>query len=697
MSGAVKTLDNFLQKKTVDANWNQTEPTKWESGKYTITRVSRGGGQFIYELRTEGTYAPKVFSLLEDAKRYVNSQTIDGNHLRAPKGGVSIQGKDYAGGQFIPNPHAANPNSKEYKQFQEEAEKAIAAKEAENTKESSTTSEEKQAPSSEKVIKEKAVKESPEENAMENWNPARANTVSRADALVEQGRVKPEVRDAVKRIYDELIPRLGVNIDSISFENERMIVDPSTKEGEEQARKLGVPEKEIEDAKRSGNKFQAFGSHQLLSGSDGEGRSAIKIFPDASAEDVYHEFAHAIERQGGIPNWEGSEEDHARYLAKVLAGENEESITEFTSEGSRKGEATASTDPKADSTILYSLQSWEETDQAKLHKDLIDSGIDKATADKWIADVNNVSKIVLDHKDLLDFKRNPDMSVSSLKSNSDHFYRKSLDFSTICKKSSKMLATIGETQKLLGRPLTAAEWMAVRQEMKDQGETVSCLMCYVFSRKMQAGASLAKMEKFYPEIPQDILNDVQRYSELKKFKTTKAQAEAIAKEANETSASRPSGQKASKEMTAEAALKKYPTAYSWLKGRGAGAGKFFEARTDYRRELLDLTPKEVASMNNVSGMRTQSWSDFEAVHLLDKMQSTIDAAYKKLSIHAYTKMPEYADVACPTGEMVNLSLVAKGSGLDDKGNLVFDDVEGMPSETAFQKREQNVRNKLKDK
>lgn len=606
---------------------------------------------------------------------------IEDERLRSPKGGVHVKGNFYPGGQFIPS-----------SEDQEAARKAIAEKKKENIQEEKG---EKQGeakakkPINKKDLMDKwkaRLKELLKEPEIVNWDPARKKALQDADKFVRMGQIKRDTREAVKRLYDELIPRLGVNINNITFSNERITIDPSSEEGLKKAKQYGIPQEEIDDAIKTGERFQIFGSHELSYSESGERQSEIKIFPDATPEDVYHEFVHAVELQGGLKGWKGTPEEHARILQKIFSNKQEEVFSQFTKVGSTVGKVTASdSDPNAD--ILYSARSWQDTDIGKLRKALLKEGYDKQYVDKWIDDTNNVCKVVLDNSDLLDYESNPDEGVTALKPNTDAYYKLSLDFSTICKKSAKLMATIGETQKLLGRALGAFEWLQVKAELKKAGDRVSCMMCYVFSRKMTIGSSLNKLRELYPNVPADVINDITRHGELKNYKTTQEEAEAIAKYATENAP--PDQKKKGYLMTPEQALKKYPTAHAWLKGRGAGAGKFFEARTDYRQEILKISQGQVSQMNKLSGLRNQSWSDFEAVHLIDKMQSTLDAAVKKLAMHSYTKMPEYAEIAAPTGECVNLSLVPKGIGLDDQGKLIFDDIEGMPADKAIDLRKRH--------
>jgi hypothetical protein len=92
-------------------------------------------------------------------------------------------------------------------------------------------------------------------------------------------------------------------------------------------------------------------------------------------------------------------------------------------------------------------------------------------------------------------------------------------------------------------------------------------------------------------------------------------------------------------------------------------------------------------MNLVSGMRNFSWSDFEAVHIIDKMQSVLDMASVGLMGHSYTKVTDYVRFAAPLKEMINMSLIPKGTGLVN-GKLVFDSVEGMDANEAFALRKE---------
>ena len=103
-----------------------------------------------------------------------------------------------------------------------------------------------------------------------------------------------------------------------------------------------------------------------------------------------------------------------------------------------------------------------------------------------------------------------------------------------------------------------------------------------------------------------------------------------------------------------------------------------QLRTEYKGEIRNLSDRSKEKFINHGGIRLQSFSDFETPHLLDMMQVVMDIASKDLTAQAYTKVPNFAWAFGDTGIKINLSLIGKGEGVDENGNLIFDDVEGMP-------------------
>jgi DNA topoisomerase-1 len=115
-----KLFDQFLsRRKTKDSvSWNQLAPDKWESsnGVWMIIAENRGGGSRAYDLIKNGDmYKKKLFSLREDAMRYVNSlptQDADFKEQEHPRGQPENKG------QFVKKGNEAAGSTK--KKYSEE-------------------------------------------------------------------------------------------------------------------------------------------------------------------------------------------------------------------------------------------------------------------------------------------------------------------------------------------------------------------------------------------------------------------------------------------------------------------------------------------------------------------------------------------------------------------------------------------------
>lgn len=115
---------------------------------------------------------------------------------------------------------------------------------------------------------------------------------------------------------------------------------------------------------------------------------------------------------------------------------------------------------------------------------------------------------------------------SAIKANSDTQYGKTIDFSTVCKKTQQVINVISETQKRLKRGLTKDEIKnIVYYETGKAGEPTPCPVCYVFSRWMGIGGILQQMSDFQKkyegateEDMRNFINDVE--SEIIKHANT---------------------------------------------------------------------------------------------------------------------------------------------------------------------------------
>lgn len=116
-------------------------------------------------------------------------------------------------------------------------------------------------------------------------------------------------------------------------------------------------------------------------------------------------------------------------------------------------------------------------------------------------------------------------------------------------------------------------------------------------------------------------------------------------------------------------------------------GDIMNARTPSGKKIV--SKKVLDAMNEESGFRHQSWSDFETKHLLDTISLVVDLSLNKAKAHTYAKVADLVRLTGETNMMLNMSLIPKGdTGLNEDGTLAFDPVEGMPWETMLELRKQ---------
>ena len=308
----------------------------------------------------------------------------------------------------------------------------------------------------------------------------------------------------------------------------------------------------------------------------------------------------------------------------------------------------------------YSLDTWLEsdymTDPENAAKALAKAiGVSDKKAAKYIKDVNGVAKLIADDKTLLDYNAAP--GVSSFVSNTE--YGGSVDFSTICKKRRLFTGTFTAIQKALpNKALTSDEMIDIRKRMKDAGHEVSCGLCYVEGSRLNLGQYATEfLDKYTAE-------DHEFVPAIADLTTVEGQ---------------------------ENLRLEHPDVYEayikYLNSLAQRKPKVYQTATAYNGEILKKFGKDtkVEEKNKNGGLRLQSFSDFEIIHLIDNMQVIMDMSRVGLAGQAYTKVPDFAWAMGNTGLKINLSLIAKD--VDADGHLVFDDVEGMPHEEAKKLRD----------
>lgn len=367
----------------------------------------------------------------------------------------------------------------------------------------------------------------------------------------------------------------------------------------------------------------------------------------------------------------GKTMDNMRFSTAVEAGKQNPNVAAIKESKAINGNTVTQ-------DIMFSVRTFQKADQEKYYDRLGDILVkqgygSKKKVNKFLKDIRTVSAMILNNPDL-DYET--DGVFDAIKDNADDQYMSSEDYTTLCRKTLKLTSTISAIMKKMNRGLTAEEMVDVRNMMKDAGEVVNCAACYVFSRWVNIGNALDQMANKGKFLAAEKIRTKGEYSEEKSSAFWDATFKGIPKniifDMNKRS-----------EL-----LSKYPEAMKWLKARGAGLGKAQENRTEYEPGLLakKFPPAMVKSQNLFSGMRMQSWSDFDPLHVIDMMQVAIERAALGLAAHGYTKVPDFVHLMAPTGVMVNMSLIPKGNGFDSNGNLVFDDTEGMPYKTALELR-----------
>lgn len=332
------------------------------------------------------------------------------------------------------------------------------------------------------------------------------------------------------------------------------------------------------------------------------------------------------------------------------------------------------TNSKSVSPTLMSRKTWEESDYV-LNREIMAEKIASALniserkAKKYIDDVNSIARIIADDRVRLDYQASS--FGSAFVSNVE--YGGSFDYTTLCKKRRLYTGTFSEIQKRLHDvALTPDEILTVRNMLIEAHKEATCGLCYV-------EGSRANMGKF-----------AQKFIELYKRDNPDAWIP------NMVDVNTPDGVEQMRINHPEA-YEQYE--YFWNhygKLRDSDPAlfasqqkpKLYEARKEYKGEILTHFKGEttIEKKNLNGGIRMQSFSDFEIIHLIDTMQVIMDMSTVGLAGQAYTKVPEFALAFGNTGLKINLSLIAKG--VDENGKLIFDDREGMPHETAF-----DIRNK----
>lgn len=345
---------------------------------------------------------------------------------------------------------------------------------------------------------------------------------------------------------------------------------------------------------------------------------------------------------------------------------------------------------------MFSERTWTQSEyvtaREQTAKDISKAlGVDIKTAYKYIDDINSVARLIADDRVRLDYEPNLDNKVTVLKPNNEYKY--SVDMSTLCAKRLLFTGTFDAIQKALPNTVFDSEdIVGLREMMQKKGYEVACGICYVESTRREIGRITQEFIDRY-KVAQENGKPIARINSSGK--------EVVLKSAGRTfNADKGYTPSLGDLNTTDIDLVKrdHPEVYdaylAFMNARGQAKPKLIETRAEYKGEILKHFKSKAAveARNKAGGLRLQSFSDFEIPHLIDMMQVVMDMSRVGLKSQAYTKVPSFAEAFGNTGVKINLSLIAKGNGLDANGNLVFDDVEGINHKEAFRLRDKFSKN-----
>ncbi len=360
------------------------------------------------------------------------------------------------------------------------------------------------------------------------------------------------------------------------------------------------------------------------------------------------------DRRGSAGNGpQSGSEVNTRFSLKGPVEETDKTQTAERAVGIQFDSNTESASPSR-----YSLKTWTESSYIQSRADAAKAlseqlGVSVRTAQRYIRNVNGIAKMIADDRTRLDYEASPNRS--SFVSNAE--YGGSIDFSTICAKRRLMTGTFEGIQQMLPNTvLTAEDVLEIRKMMAERGYQVSCGLCYVEGSRANMGQYTKQFLEQYAQTNPDYLPNMAEMN-------TATGQERIRLEHPEV----------------------YDAYVKFMNALAQRKPKMYQLATEYKGEVLEKfggrkSAESVAAKNRNGGLRLQSFSDFEIIHLIDSMQVITDMSRVGLAGQAYTKVPDFAYALGNTGLKINLSMIAKG--VDSTGHIVFDEVEGMPKADA---------------
>lgn len=333
--------------------------------------------------------------------------------------------------------------------------------------------------------------------------------------------------------------------------------------------------------------------------------------------------------------------------------------------------AEIDTDTESVNPTQFSLRTWNKSEYVQNRDEAAKEiakaiGVSEAKAKEYIDSVNSVAYMIARDKGRLDYT---ETGLSPFVSNAE--YGGSFDYTTLCKKRRLLTGTFSAIQNALkNTALTAQEILEIRKMMDDAGLEVSCGKCYVEGSRANMGKFTKQFielyKKYHPGAWYPNMAEMNTPDGIEWVRITHPEVyEQYEYFWNHYGTLRPGD----------------PNLFA-----SQQKPKLYQMRSAYDGEILDNFKNDgkIDEKNRNGGIRMQSFSDFEIVHLIDAMQTIMDMSRVGLYGQAYTKVPDFAWALGNTGMKINLSIDAWA--VDENGNLIFNNKEGMPFDTAIELR-----------